>query len=70
MLSVSTTLMKLLMKSYSTTSTNPCAYFPSGGYKVCVSTVPVEELLQHPDCAAGAETAHDDERKQQALPAT
>lgn len=49
---------------------HPSAHFPSGRPKGCVITVPVEEFLQHPDSAAGAQTAHDDERKQQALPTT
>lgn len=46
------------------------AHFPPGRPKGCVITVPVEEFLQHPDSAAGAQTAHDDERKQPALPTT
>lgn len=42
----------------------------SGGLEGGVIAVPVEELLHHPDSAAGAQTAHDDEREQPALPAT
>lgn len=40
-----------------------------GGRKVIVIAVQVEKLLHHPDGAAGAQTAHDAERKQQAFPA-
>lgn len=41
----------------------------SGGDKGADGAVQVEKLLQHPDGAAGAQTAHDDEREQPAFPA-
>lgn len=43
---------------------------PSGGHQGSANTDQVEKLLQHPPGAAGAQAAHDDEREQQALPAT